>query len=312
LNGQNINIKFNTRGKTGTSFFKQAAQLGEDKFSEVPLKTNGYEPKTERGKASKQERDKDKKPVKIAEFYSSFSDGSKVRVVAVKKNMKLSKTDRLLMLLEKHSGLYSASEILDLYKKDFDEVYSESKNPGASLKKNINKISGIEVVKEGKRIKYKIEGFKADLKLIGKNEKEEMYIWLTNIFDISPAQVVEDYGNRWIIETLFEESKGEWYINKLPSRELEPIKVHFYFNFIAYIIVNIFKCSLTQKYMAAGIEVLRRDIFHKSAVLSFNGKTVKIEFNRKYEIRYNEQLESIHDFINKTINKSELVNFDLA
>jgi hypothetical protein len=64
--------------------------------------------------------------------------------------------------------------------------------------------------------------------------------------------------------------------------------------------------------MAAGIEVLRRDIFHKSAVLSFNGKTVKIEFNRKYEIRYNEQLESIHDFINKTINKSELVNFDLA
>lgn len=195
---------------------------------------------------------------------------------------------------------------------DFDEVYSESKNPGASLKKNINKISGIEVVKEGKRIKYKIEGFKADLKLIGKNEKEEMYIWLTNIFDISPAQVVEDYGNRWIIETLFEESKGEWYINKLPSRELEPIKVHFYFNFIAYIIVNIFKCSLTQKYMAAGIEVLRRDIFHKSAVLSFNGKTVKIEFNRKYEIRYNEQLESIHDFINKTINKSELVNFDLA
>ncbi len=25
-----------------------------------------------------------------------------------------------------------------------------------------------------------------------------------------------------MIETLFEEAKGEWYINKLPSRDLEP------------------------------------------------------------------------------------------
>ena len=54
------------------------------------------------------------------------------------------------------------------------------------------------------------------------NEKEEMLIWLTNVFDVAQEQVIEDYGNRWRIETLFGEAKGEWYINKLPSRDLEP------------------------------------------------------------------------------------------
>lgn len=135
-----------------------------------------------------------------------------------------------------------------------------------------------------------------------------MFIWLTNVFNESPEQVIEDYGNRWLIETLFEEAKGGWYINKLPSRNLEAIKVHFYFNFFAYNIVNIFKRSLTQKYINASIEVLRRDILHKSAVLSFNGKSVMFAFNRKYEIMYNEQLASINEFINQARDEIELFN----
>jgi hypothetical protein len=64
--------------------------------------------------------------------------------------------------------------------------------------------------------------------------------------------------------------------------------------------------------MTVGIEVLRRDILHKSAVLSFNGKTVAFELNKKFEIRYNEQLASIDEFINKTVNKIELVDVTLA
>jgi hypothetical protein len=98
----------------------------------------------------------------------------------------------------------------------------------------LNKISRIKVVGEGRGMKFKIENFKADIKLIGDKEKEEIYIWMTNVFEMSSAGVVEDYGNRWLIETLFEEAKGEWHINILPSRELEPIKVNFFFNFIAY------------------------------------------------------------------------------
>jgi len=312
FNKEKQNIKYVTRGKAGTDFFNQAAKLSDDKFIEVLLKTDDYEPKTPRGDASKQKRDESKKPVKIAEYYSYFSDGSKVRVVVVKKNMKLSKTDKLFMLLEKISGLYKASEILDLYQKEFNEVYSVSKNPAISIKNTLNKISRIKVVGEGRGMKFKIENFKADIKLIGDKEKEEIYIWMTNVFEMSSAGVVEDYGNRWLIETLFEEAKGEWHINILPSRELEPIKVNFFFNFIAYNIVNIFKRSLTQKYMTVGIEVLRRDILHKSAVLSFNGKTVTFELNKKFEIRYNEQLASIDEFINKTVNNIELVDLTLA
>ena len=303
-------IEYVTRGKKGTVFFEQAAELGEDKFREVMLKTKEYEPKTARGKASKQKRDEEKKPVRIAECMCSFSDGSPVRMVVEKKRVQLSKKDKLLKLLEKLSDSYTTQEILDLHRKEYGEVFSNSKNPATTIAKTLKKIPMIEVVGKGRGRKYKIDGYKADIEVIGENEKEEMLIWLTNVFDASPERVVEDYRNRWLIETLFEETKGEWYINKLPSRDLEPIKVHFYFNFIAYDIVNIFKRALTEKYRNAGIEVLRRDILHKSAVISFNGKSVKFEFNRKYEIRYNEQLASISEFITRTRDKIELVEFD--
>jgi len=299
-------IEYVTRGKKGTEFYEQAAELGADKFRE--LNTKEYEPKTARGKAAKLRRDEEKKPVKVAECMCSFSDGSPVRVVVEKKRARLSRNEKLLMLLEKLS--YTAQEILDLYKKEYREVFSNSKNPATAITKTLKRIPAIEVIGKRRGRRYKIEGYKAGIEVLEGNEKEEMLIWLTNVFDVAPEQVIEDYGNRWRIETLFEEAKGEWYINKLPSRDLEPIKVHFYFSFIAYDIVNIFKRALTERYRNAGIEVLRRDILHKIAVISFNGKSVKFEFNKKYEIRYNEQLASINEFINRTRDKIEFVEFD--
>jgi|GEM_PF-996224 len=303
-------MEYVTRGKKGTEFYEQAAELGADKFREVMLKTKEYEPKTARGKAAKLKRDEEKKPVKVAECVCSFSDGSSVRVVVEKKRARLSKNDKLLMLLEKLSGSYTTQKILDLYKKEYRAVFSNSKNPATTIAKTLKRISAIEVVGKGRGRRYRIEGYKAGIEVLEGNEKEEMHIWLTNVFDVAPEQVIEDYGNRWRIETLFEEAKGEWYINKLPSRDLEPIKVHFYFSFIAYDIVNIFKRALTEKYRNAGIEVLRRDILHKIAVISFNGKSVKFEFNKKYEIRYNEQLASINEFISQTRDGIELFEVD--
>ncbi|RLG32634.1 hypothetical protein DRN97_06905 [Methanosarcinales archaeon] len=301
-------IEYVTRGKKGTEFYEQAAELGADEFRE--LKTKEYEPKTARGKAAKQKRDEEKKPVKVAELVCSFSDGSPVRVVVEKKRARLSRNEKLLILLEKLSGSYTAQEILDLYKKEYGAEFSNSKNLATAITKTLKRIPAIEVIGKRRGRRYKIEGYKAGIEVLEGNEKEEMLIWLTNVFDVAPEQVIEDYGNRWRIETLFEEAKGEWYINKLPSRDLEPIKVHFYFSFIAYDIVNIFKRALTEKYRNAGIEVLRRDVLHKIAVISFNGKSVKFEFNKKYEIRYNEQLASINEFINRTRDKIEFVEFD--
>jgi len=303
-------MEYITRGKKGTELYEQAAELGADEFREVMPRTKEYEPKTARGKAAKQKRDEEKKPVKVAELVCSFSDGSPVRVVVEKKRARLSRNEKLLILLEKLSGSYTAQEILDLYKKEYGAEFSNSKNPATAITKTLKRIPGIEAIGKGRGRRYRIEGYKSDIVVLEGNEKEEMLIWLTNVFDLAPEQVIEDYGNRWQIETLFEEAKGEWYINKLPSRDLEPIKVHFYFSFIAYDIVNIFKRALTEKYRNAGIEVLRRDILHKIAVISFNGKSVKFEFNKKYEIRYNEQLASINEFINRTRDKIEFVEFD--
>ncbi|MFZ2070403.1 MAG: hypothetical protein WAV32_02120 [Halobacteriota archaeon] len=45
--------------------------------------------------------------------------------------------------------------------------------------------------------KYRINGYKAGIKVLVGNEKEEMLIWLTNVFNASPEQIIEDYRNRW-------------------------------------------------------------------------------------------------------------------
>jgi len=278
-------IEYVTRGKQGTKLFEQAAELGDAEFRVLVLKTKEYEPKTAQGKAAKENREVDKKPVRIAECTCSFSTGTPVRVVVEKKRTLLSKNDKLRLLLAKLSGSYTAQEVVELYKKEYGEVFSNSKKPTITIAKTLTKIPEVVAVGNGRGRKYKIEAYKADIEVLDGNEKEEMFIWLTNVFSASPEQIIEDYGIRWLIETLFAEAKGEWYINKLPSRNLEAIKVHFYFSFIAYDIVNIFKRALTEKYRNAGIEVLRRDILHKIAVICFNGRSLKFEFNRKYELR---------------------------
>jgi len=225
----------------------------------------------------------------------------------VKKKTKLSKNDKLLIVLEGLSGLYTTREILDLYEQEYGETFSKSKKPASSITRVLNRISIIEVVGSGRGKKYKIDGYKANIKVIEKNKKEALHIWLTNVFDTSPEQVIEDYRDRWLIETLFEEAKVGWYINKLPGRKLESIKAHLYWSFIAYDIVSIFKRSLTPKYRNAGIEVLRRDLFHKSAVLSNDCESVKLEFNRRYKMRYNEQLASMNEFIDQTRDMIDLL-----
>ena len=83
-------MEYVTRGKQGTKLFEQAAELGDDEFRVLVLKTREYEPKTARGKVAKEKRDVDKKPVRIAECTCSFSTGTPVRVVVEKKRTRLS------------------------------------------------------------------------------------------------------------------------------------------------------------------------------------------------------------------------------
>ncbi|MEA3488539.1 MAG: hypothetical protein U9R10_04725 [Euryarchaeota archaeon] len=64
---------------------------------------------------------------------------------------------------------------------------------------------------------------------------------------------------------------------------------------------------MTEKYRNASIEVLILDILHKIAVICFNGRSLKFELNRNYEIRYNEQSASINEFISRARDTNEFV-----
>jgi len=171
-------------------------------------KTKEYEPKTARGKVAKYKRSSCARSPMALPFVWSW------------RRKERGYRGTTIILLEKLSGSYTAQEILNLYKKEYGAEFSNSKNPATTITKTLKRIPGIETIGKGRGRRYRIEGYKSVV--LEGNEKEEMLIWLTNAFDVAPEQVIEDYGNRWRIETLFEEAKGEWHINKLPSRDLEP------------------------------------------------------------------------------------------
>ncbi|MGB3460115.1 MAG: hypothetical protein WBB08_12675 [Halobacteriota archaeon] len=47
----------------------------------------------------------------------------------------------------------------------------------------MKKIPKIKAVGKGRWRKYRIKGYKADIKVLDGNEKGEMFIWLTNVFN---------------------------------------------------------------------------------------------------------------------------------
>ena len=166
-------MEYITRGKKGTELYEQAAELGADEFREVMPRTKEYEPKTARGKAAKQKRDEEKKPVKVAELVCSFSDGSPVRVVVEKKRARLSRNEKLLILLEKLSGSYTAQEILDLYKKEYGAEFSNSKNSATAITKTLKRIPAIEVIGKRRGRRYKIVGYKAGIEVLGGTRRKK-------------------------------------------------------------------------------------------------------------------------------------------
>ncbi|MFZ2071010.1 MAG: transposase [Halobacteriota archaeon] len=82
------------------------------------------------------------------------------------------------------------------------------------VKKAKEIIQEIEAVGKGRRRKYRIEGYKAGIEVLDGNEKEEMFICLTNAFNALPEQIIENYSNRWLIETMFEEANEGRVVHK--------------------------------------------------------------------------------------------------
>jgi hypothetical protein len=140
--------------------------------------------------------------------------------------------------------------------------------------------------------------------------KRGIEIWLTNIpASLQSAQgIIDEYINRWNVEIFFKEEKSYWYLNKLPSREINAVKCTIYFNFIAYNLISIFKKTLSEKYQNVGIKVLRREVLRKNAIMYFTEDGFELEFYvKKTKEKYHEHIESINSFVTKRREKMDIL-----
>ena len=109
------NIMFVCRGKQGTKVAEQVGEIPEEQYIEEKLfSPNEYQPKTEKGKKSKEKRDSKKQTVKIAERMVDVSHcEKKVRAIAVKEK---SKTHIEIWLSNIPVDTHSAKDIIDEYR----------------------------------------------------------------------------------------------------------------------------------------------------------------------------------------------------
>lgn len=309
-------IDFITRGKNNTSIYKQAVKNAEN-YDEVVIEhEKEYLPKTEKGKKAKEKKDREKKSVKATNVKMKVKKID-IEVVIVKDSTKLSQNEKLVLLIKELQKLpqrsYTLQEIMVLYKEKYGEDFSNSKNPKITMSKALKNLHVIKCFGKTRCKKYEIndDEIKIRVKLLGENKKETVNIWITTLSGKTPKEIVEEYRNRFLIETLFRELKSEWDINEFPSTKINAIKSYLFFTFMAYNIVGIFKRSLTPEYHNAGIEKLRTEIFEKLSVVEWHENGFTLRFNsKKYEKRYYEQLQSIHMFIENRINEINLLNLD--
>lgn len=309
-------IDFIIRGKSNTAIHKQAVKNAEN-YEEVVIEhEKEYRPKTDKGKKAKEERDKEKKPVKAAKVKMKMKEID-IEVAIIEDSTELSNNEKLVLLvkeLQKLSQLsYTSQEMMDLFKEKYGVAFSNSKNPKITMSKALKNLPAIKCVGKTRCKKYEIndDDIKIRAKLLGENKKEVVNIWITTLSGKTPKEIVEEYRNRFLIETLFRELKSEWDINEFPSTKINAIKSYLFFTFMAYNIVGIFKRSLTPEYHNAGIEKLRTEIFEKLSVVEWHENGFTLRFNsKKYEKRYYEQLQSIHVFIENRRNEINLLNLD--
>jgi len=109
------NIKFVCRGKQGTKVAEQVSEIPDEQYIEEKLfSPNEYQPKTEKGKKSKEKRDSLKETVKIAERMVDVTHCEKqVRAIAVKEK---GKKHIEIWLSNIPEATHSAKEIIDEYR----------------------------------------------------------------------------------------------------------------------------------------------------------------------------------------------------
>ena len=117
---------------------------------------------------------------------------------------------------------------------------------------NINELTGLRFDKKISLSVYKSNNlYPENLRLIGyyDTEKDEIFEFLTNNFDITALEIANLYKNRWQIEVFFKWIKQNLTIKHLWGHTENAVKIHIWIAIITYLLIayikKVFKSKLS-------------------------------------------------------------------
>ena len=146
---------------------------------------------------------------------------------------------------------------------------------------NINELTGLRFDKKISLSVYKSNNlYPENLRLIGyyDTEKDEIFEFLTNNFDITALEIANLYKNRWQIEVFFKWIKQNLTIKHLWGHTENAVKIHIWIAIITYLLIayikKVFKSKLS---IYEIIQIFRISLLDKTPIkeLITNEKSIQ-------------------------------------
>jgi hypothetical protein len=113
-------------------------------------------------------------------------------------------------------------------------------------------------------------------RIVYKSQDGKIYVFITNNFKISAAQVAAIYKNRWMIETLFKQIKQNFPVRYFWGESANAIKMQIYVVLIAQLLmVVIRRKAKTKKSFANMITLIRLHLMNYVELFEFVKDTYK-------------------------------------
>ena len=93
-------------------------------------------------------------------------------------------------------------------------------------------------------------------------EKNKVYYFLTNLFDLQPQQIADLYKKRWQIELLFKKIKQNFPLQYFYGDNQNAIQLQIWVSLIALLLISVMKRSLSKRWGFSNlISVLQKHLF---------------------------------------------------
>jgi len=116
------------------------------------------------------------------------------------------------------------------------------------------------------------------------NENDELLVFLTNNFAVTPLEIARLYQNRWQIEVFFKWIKQNLTVKTLWGHSANAVRIHLWIAICTYLIVAYVKVMLNSEYSIYQImQILNVSIFDKTPLRDLLANQPKIQVKQNFK-----------------------------